>query len=119
MYQKALDHPGYDAFWKSMSVRERSASIRVPVFSVGGWYDNFVESDLEAFAAVAENWAAQARLVIGPWPHNMSVPISRAWISARKSTIPLRKLQLEWFDYWLKTRAGQNGSLPPARCASS
>ena len=31
----------------------KSDEIRVPVFSVGGWYDNFVESDLEAFARFA------------------------------------------------------------------
>jgi putative CocE/NonD family hydrolase len=48
-YQTALDHPEYDDFWKRLSTREKLASVKVPVFSVGGWYDNFVESDLEAF----------------------------------------------------------------------
>ena len=28
---------------------------RVPVFAVGGWYDNYVESDLEAYAALHKN----------------------------------------------------------------
>ena len=32
-------------------MREHLDKIRVPVFSVGGWFDNFVESDLDALTA--------------------------------------------------------------------
>ncbi|MGA1996007.1 MAG: CocE/NonD family hydrolase, partial [Bryobacteraceae bacterium] len=52
MFQAAAAHPAFDSFWKSISVREQLAKVRVPVFSVGGWYDNFAESDLEAYAAL-------------------------------------------------------------------
>ncbi|MEK7751226.1 MAG: CocE/NonD family hydrolase [Acidobacteriota bacterium] len=110
MYQKALDHPAYDAFWKSMSVRERIGEIRVPVFSAGGWYDNFVESDLEAFAALRK-LGRQARLVVGPWPHNMSATFAGVDFGPQ-SSIPLRTLQLEWMDYWLKP--GPDKKLPSA-----
>src|SRR5579872_2754974 len=48
-YQTILNHPTYDHFWKDLSVRENIDRVQVPVFTVGGWYDNFVESDLEAF----------------------------------------------------------------------
>ena len=51
-YQTILNHPSYDSFWKGQSVRENIGQVRVPVFAVGGWYDNFVESDLDAFAAL-------------------------------------------------------------------
>ncbi len=44
-YQTILNHPAYDSFWKGLSVLENIGQVRVPVFSVGGWYDNFVESD--------------------------------------------------------------------------
>jgi hypothetical protein len=110
MFQKALDHPTYDAFWKSMSVRERIGEIRVPVFSAGGWYDNFVESDLEAFAALRK-LGRQARLVVGPWPHNMSAPFLGVDFGPQ-SSVPLRTLQLEWLDYWLKP--GPDKKLPSA-----
>jgi len=49
----------------------------VPVFSVGGWYDNFVESDLEAFRLMRKNGRIH-RLLIGPWPHNMSLDLPGA-----------------------------------------
>jgi predicted acyl esterase len=55
MYQDAINHPAFDAFWKSISTRERLGKIKVPVFAAGGWYDNFVESDLEAYMALRKN----------------------------------------------------------------
>ncbi len=103
LYQKALDHPAYDAFWKSVSVRERIGEIRVPVFSSGGWYDNFIESDLAAFTALRK-LGRQARLVVGPWPHNMSAPFPGVSFGP-ESSVPIRTLQLGWFDYWLKPGA--------------
>src|SRR5271166_4870657 len=51
-YQTILDHPAYDWFWKQQSVEARIEHVHVPVFSVGGWYDNFVESDLAAFSTL-------------------------------------------------------------------
>src|SRR6185295_14026589 len=71
-FQKALDHPTDDAFWRSFSTRARIGQIRIPVFSVGGWYDHFVQSDLAAFSALRKNSGVN-RIVIGPWPHNMSI----------------------------------------------
>jgi uncharacterized protein len=56
MFQEAVAHPAYDSFWKSISVREQLDKIRVPVFSVGGWFDNFVESDLLALRAPAREF---------------------------------------------------------------
>lgn len=109
MYQKAIDHPAYDGFWKSLSVRERIAQVRVPVFSAGGWYDNFVESDLEAFAAL-RRLGRQARLMVGPWPH--SIPASFPGVNfGPGASVALRTLQLEWFDYWLKPAGDRK---PPA-----
>ena len=76
MFQEAVAHPAYDSFWKSISVREQLDKIRVPVFSVGGWYDNFVESDLDAFARLRKHSGVD-RILIGPWPHNMAREIRR------------------------------------------
>jgi putative CocE/NonD family hydrolase len=99
MFQKALAHPAYDAYWKSISVRELLDRIRVPVFSVGGWYDNFVESDLEAFARLSKT--PGHRTIIGPWPHNMSLRFSGVDFGP-DSMVPVRALQHEWFDSWMK-----------------
>jgi uncharacterized protein len=113
MFQQALKHPAFDAFWMSVSTREQIARIRVPVFSVGGWYDNFVQSDLEAFAALSRNSGVH-RTLIGPWPHNMSTRF--AGVDYGKSAdVPVRALQLQWFDQWLKGKPTPLSSTPPLR----
>ena len=116
-YQQALDHPAYDAFWKNLSTREKIERVHVPVFSVGGWYDNFVESDLEAFRLMRKNGRIH-RLLIGPWPHNMSLDLPGANFGA-DAKVPILPLQLEWFDYWLKGTPEPSGlhsiANPPLR----
>ncbi len=87
----------------------RSGSV--PVFSVGGWYDNFVESDLEAFSALRRNSGVH-RIMIGPWPHNMSIKFDNADFGT-ESGAPVRRMQLEWFDQWLKSKDTPLMSQPP------
>ncbi|HEX8986283.1 MAG TPA: CocE/NonD family hydrolase [Bryobacteraceae bacterium] len=99
-FQRALDHPAYDAYWKSMSTREQIGRIHVPVFAAGGWYDNFVQSDLEAFRLLRGRRRA-VRLIVGPWPHNFSYSFPGVDFGPG-SRLGLRQMQLEWFDYWLK-----------------
>ncbi len=113
MYQEALNHPAYDAFWQEISTRMRLERVRVPVFSVGGWYDNFVESDLTAFAALHRHSTVH-RIMVGPWPHNMNLKFSTVDFGP-KASVPLRTLQLEWFDQWLRGKDTTLLSRPPAR----
>jgi uncharacterized protein len=113
MYRMALAHPAYDSFWQSISVREQMQKIRVPVFSIGGWYDNFVESDLEAFAALQRS-SGLNRIVVGPWAHNMSYRFADADFGP-DSLVPVRRLQLEWFDQWLQGKELPIVSGPPLK----
>jgi uncharacterized protein len=103
VYQTILEHPTYDSFWKQLSVRENIDRVRVPVFAVGGWYDNYVESDLAAFAALHKPGThdTRHRIMIGPWPHNMSSPFSGVAFGD-DSSAPIRAYQIAWFDHWLK-----------------
>ena len=103
-YQSILNHPDYDSFWKNLSVRENIDHVHVPVFSVGGWYDNFAESDLEAFTAIHKLYGRlddKHRIMIGPWAHNMSTPFPGVTYGDDSSS-PIRSYQIEWFDHWLK-----------------
>jgi len=82
------------------------------VFAVGGWYDNFVESDLNAFTAL-HNAAGKTddkhRIMIGPWAHNMSIPFSGIDLGL-DSSAPIRAYQIEWFDH-AEGHAGKCGAL--------
>jgi putative CocE/NonD family hydrolase len=103
LYQTVLEHPTYDSFWKDLSVRDKIDRVRVPVFAVGGWYDNYVESDLDAFAALHKPGKPDSkhRIMIGPWPHNMS-SLFAGVAFGNDSSAPIRAYQLAWFDRWLK-----------------
>ena len=113
MYQAAMNHPAYDGFWRSISTREQIQKVRIPVFSVGGWYDNFAESDLEAYAALRKA-TGLSRILIGPWPHNMSYKFGGVDFGP-ESQVPVRGLQFQWFDQWLMGKDSRLMSLPPMR----
>lgn len=112
LWQTAADHPSFDKFWKDSSVRERLKDIHVPVYAVGGWYDNYVESDLDAFTALRHNHEAN-RVMIGPWPHVFSTPFANVSFG-KDAIVPLRKEQLAWFDRWLKGKDSLE-ERPPVR----
>ncbi len=113
LMQTVLDHPADDQFWQSMSVRDQLKNIKVPVFSLGGWYDNYVESDLDAYS-ILQKQSNVHRILIGPWPHNVNTILPGSGFG-RDSQILFRKTQFEWFDQWLKDKDVPMMSRPPVR----
>jgi uncharacterized protein len=111
MFGDAVAHPAYDAYWRAISTRDHLNKVHVPVFAVGGWYDNFSESDLDAFSILRKTNSLN-RVLIGPWPHNMSYKFEDTDFGP-ESTAPLRTLQIEWFDQWLMGKDSQLMSRPP------
>jgi uncharacterized protein len=111
-WQEAIDHPGYDAYWRARSTRARIDRITTPVFSVAGWYDNFAQSDLEAFTELSRKSSVH-RIVVGPWAHSMSVPFPGISFGPNAGA-PIRRFQLGWFDHWLKSArpAGETADAP-------
>jgi len=108
-YQKSLDHPTYDSFWRRVSTREKLDRIDVPVFIVGGWFDNYAQSDLDAFTMLRKQ-GKTVYLLMGPWPHSMSDRLPGIDYGS-VARVPLRSVQFAWFDHWLKkenTLAGMN-----------
>jgi predicted acyl esterase len=113
MFQQAVAHPAYDAFWKSISVRQHLDTMRVPVFSVGGWFDNYIESDLDAYQALRKNSGVN-RILIGPWAHSMTAKFDGVDFGPDSMT-PLRGIQLQWFDQFLKGKDTPLLSRAPVR----
>lgn len=113
LFREVIAHPAFDSFWRDISTREQIHRIAIPVFSVGGWYDNFVQSDLEAYTAL-RNRSSLSRIVVGPWAHNMSVPFEGLDFGP-ESSVAVRGLQLEWFDQWLMGKDSKLLSTPPVK----
>jgi putative CocE/NonD family hydrolase len=100
-WQDALDHPTRDEWWRARSTWERLSEIRTPAFIVAGWYDNYVEGDLEAFAWLSRRSSAH-RLLVGPWPHSQTAPFPSGITFGKDSGAPTRQYQLDWFNYWMR-----------------
>ncbi|MDZ4097033.1 MAG: CocE/NonD family hydrolase, partial [Paracoccaceae bacterium] len=85
-------HQTRDAYWKHGSVCEDWAAITVPVLSIGGWADNYMNT----VGHLLENLHAPVKGIIGPWVHqypHMAVPGPRIGFLAEA---------LRWWDRWLK-----------------
>jgi uncharacterized protein len=100
LWQFSLDHPSYDAFWKSQSIREQIKQIRAAVMSFGGWFDNYAESDLDAFSRMAQAHK-QIETWIGPWGHNTGLKFPTENFG-RQAEMSIRLKQVDWFDKWTK-----------------
>jgi predicted acyl esterase len=109
LWRTALDHPSYDAYWKSGSIRERLNRVKVPVLSFGGWFDNYVESDLDAFSRLS-NQRRAIETWVGPWAHNAGLMFPTLDFGP-EARIGIRLRQLDWFDRLVKgTSQPQQGT---------
>src|SRR5262249_12287073 len=69
-------------------------------------YDNYVESDLETFRKLQPRFP-ENRVVIGPWPHNMSIKFPGVDFGP-DSGAPIRRYQRLWFDRWLRDKTDED-----------
>jgi uncharacterized protein len=110
-WHTVANHPTYDEFWRSVSVREHLKDIHIPVYSVAGWYDNYVESDLDAFT-IHHKVNPDDRIMIGPWAHVFSATFADVNFG-KDAVVSLRPEQLRWFDRYLKNQPAANHGIEP------
>ena len=100
-FQETLNHPSYDGYWRARSTRERLDEVSVPAFIVGGWYDNYVESDLATFAELSKTKRGASHRD-RPVAAQYVDPVRRACPFGPNTGAPIRRFQLNWFDHWLR-----------------
>jgi len=107
-YAEWLAHPLYDDYWKKYSVSTTYDKIRVPAFSLGGWYDVFLKGTIENFCGMREKGATPearsgSRLVIGPWFHGSTGGRKSGQVdSGPQGAFDETSSVARWCDYWLK-----------------
>jgi predicted acyl esterase len=112
-----LNHQRRDDYWKQGSVCEDFEKIKVPVYAVSGWADNYSEAVPRLLAGLS----CPRRGLIGPWahsyPHDVAVEPAIGWLQE----------VLRWCDHWMKgrdtgimdepmLRAWMQDSVPPQTC---
>jgi putative CocE/NonD family hydrolase len=89
-----MQHQRRDDYWKQGSVCEDFSKIKIPVYAVNGWADNYSESIPRLLAGLQ----TPCKGLIGPWahsyPHHAAVKPEIGWLQEA----------LRWWDQWLKGR---------------
>jgi len=105
-----LRHPNYGDYWKPWSIEDHYAQIRVPVFSVGAWYDIFLGGTLRNYVRLKKEAGTEIarrgqRLMIYVGGHAGS-----GWAEEKigavdfgnKLPLDLREVTLRWYDNLLQ-----------------
>ena len=107
IWQEWIDHPSAE-YWKPSFYEDKFSQIDVPVLHVSGWYDDDLigthlnYTGMRKFAK-SERARNNQKLIIGPWPHHVNLSRQLNGIDFGQSAfIDLRKIELDWFDYWLR-----------------
>lgn len=102
-----IAHPKDDDYWQAL--KPNLADVDLPMLHVGGWFDPYLTGDIRLFKEIAGRSQHPQHLWVGPWSH---IPWSRQVGKVDfgpEAMNPIDRLQVQWFDYFLK---GQ-GSLDP------
>jgi hypothetical protein len=99
-WRAAVEHPAYDNYWAVRSTRSRIPAAALPAHVTAGWYDPFLDSDIDMFLRLRRA-GKPARMLIGPWGHSQSQPMLNASFGGAPLPSP-RASEIEWFKAFLE-----------------
>ncbi|MBO9690713.1 CocE/NonD family hydrolase [Chryseobacterium sp.] len=108
IFQRWLDHPGYDEYWQKMvPYKEDFAKINIPILTTTGYYDDDQIGALYYFKQHHQyNKNADHYLVIGPYNHGGAQSFGFTYVNGNPidpvARISIDDLAFSWFDYILK-----------------
>jgi putative CocE/NonD family hydrolase len=109
-YRDYLEHPEFDAYWRQLGYypAARIAEMPdVPILFLTGWYDQFLDSTMDAFKAMSRWQKTPKRLIIGPWPHGYGKSQCGAADFGPGAELKEFEVQRQWFDRWMKGTTAQ------------
>ncbi len=117
-YRDWVSHPTKNGYWSDFSMEDHWGDVEVPVYHLGGWYDEFIRGTLQAYSSMRKEGGndlarSNQRLLIGPWTHAVNSNRQVGDVDfGDASLVPLRQEMLAWFDQHLK---GKTAPEEPAR----
>jgi len=94
-------HPDFDDYWRTWSIEDHYANIKVPAYYVGGWYDIFQGGTIRNYDGMKSRVAGQ-RLMIGPWYHGPFNGQTGELNFGPSSKGDTDTDQLRWYDHLLR-----------------
>jgi len=115
VFQKWLQHPSYDDYWKAMApTAEQYAKMNVPILTITGHYDGDQPGAMSYYREHMQYGSESAKqnhyLIIGPWDHaGTRTPAKEVGglTFGEASMLDLNNLHTQWYDWTLK-----NGKKP-------
>jgi uncharacterized protein len=115
VFQKWLQHPFYDDYWKAMApTPDQYAKMNVPILTITGHYDGDQPGAMSYYREHMQYGAERAKqnhyLIIGPWDHaGTRTPAKEVGglTFGEASMLDLNILHKQWYDWTLK-----NGKRP-------
>ena len=114
LWRDYVSHSTYDDFWKAIGIRDKYHKIRIPVYLMGGWYDNYPGATFNYFEKLTKLGATdEIRVIVNPCDHLNRVVGDRAFgKNAHKDEVGIA---IRWLDYVLKGIDNGIKSEPPVR----
>ena len=105
-YRDWLTHQSYDDYWKEISDEERFDQVSVPAYTMGGWFDIFVQGTVNGYVGMrneggTEEARTQSRMMIGPWGHGVSQSFG-GWDFGPDAVVDASKRERQFYDIFLK-----------------
>jgi uncharacterized protein len=120
LYQDILAHPTLDGFWKRLQWSvEDFKRVRVPVFTVTGWFDGDQAGTLRYWRGIEDHALPQnAHLTVGPWRHAEcylgAEPNVGEMNCGANSVLPMRRLRLNFLRRHLGEARDRSARAPLA-----
>lgn len=110
-------HPTYDAHWQERDASRHYAAVDAAGLHIGGYWDIFAQSTIDAFAGYQTQGGPRARgrqkLIMGPWTHGVLQEKAGELVFPGAKRPPGNvQDQWHWFDATLKGEANGVAELP-------
>ena len=114
LWRDYLTHSTYDDFWKTIGMRDNYHKINIPVYIMGGWYDNYPAATFNYFQKLKKLGATdEIRVIVNPSEHLNKVVGDRDFgKNAAKDEVGTA---IRWLDYLIKGIDNGVGDEPPVK----
>lgn len=119
-YRDYVRHAHYDQHWEQLNFRDAFKHYTMPVFLIGGWYDNYAAETTANFLALRETAPDQAlrdshRLLIGPWTHGINPSTVLGELDFGDAALQENDASYRWLDCILHGRKADDFQKAPIR----
>jgi uncharacterized protein len=119
-YRDWATHPLRDSYWNGISFEKDHDKVAVPSLGISGWYDIFLKGFLQDHIAITREGKTPAarsgkRMLIGPWVHGLNANPVGAVNFGVGAVTDLARVQLRWYDHWLKGVPNGVDTEPPIK----